>query len=268
MTQTDIAAANPEAWLAARLAAGRPAETWKPVPAWYYEQNGLPVPAVPHQVSDQGRIRNPKGEDLSDRPNGRPKELPPGEQYRLVNLCTGGKRVTVPVHHVVLAGFSPEDRDGRDTRHLGQGDANRAWNWWPEGVAYGTRQENAFDKAPEARSAAAAKARAAQVAAGTAKPPRPVFECLNHARCGGLALNEGRRCAACVVQVGKDAAVLLRLHMPSQSVGEHFGYNGPGWVYAKAVEHGGYVGSAAAARVQRPTLRERVRIAWVKRGMR
>jgi hypothetical protein len=153
---------NPETWLAARLAAGKPAETWKAVPAWYYEQNGLPVPAVPHRVSDQGRIRNAKGAVLADRPNGRPKELPAGEQYRLINLCTGGVKKTVPVHHVVLAGHCAQDRDGRDTRHLGRGRACRAWNWFPEGVCYGTQSENEMDKPQAVRIAASRAANAAR----------------------------------------------------------------------------------------------------------
>lgn len=258
----------PETWLRRRLEAGKPAETWKDVPARYYEQIGLPVPAVPHQVSDQGRIRNPKGDDLSDSPNGRPKELPADEQYRKINLATGGKKKTVLVSHVVFAGHCPEDRAGRETRHLGQGDANRTWNWYPEGIVLGDGRENAFDKPPEVRSAAAAVARAAQTAAGTAKPPRPTYECINHGRCGGLALNEGSRCGACAIQVGRDAAVLLRLHMPSQAVGEFFGCTDGRWVREQAQEHGGYTGSKAEARTQRPSLRERIQIMWIKRRMR
>ena len=256
---------GPETWLRDRLAAGKPAETWGGVPDWYYEQVGLPVPAAPHQVSDQGRIRNAKGSDLADRPNGRPRELPPEEQYRLINLCTGGKKVTVPVHHVVLAVHCPEDRDGRDTRHLGRGRACRAWNWYPEGVVWGTKPENEADKTPEARSAAARTARAAQTAAGTAKPPRPTFRCLYWSRCGGMVLNEGSRCADCAVQIGKDAAVLLGLRMPSQAVGEFFGYTSGDRIYKLAVDHGGYTGSRAEARTQRPALWQRVRLVQVKR---
>lgn len=164
---------NPDAWLAGRLAAGRPAEAWRPVPAWYYEQNGLPVPAVPHQVSDQGRIRNATGRILSDRPNGRPKELPPEQQYRLINLCTGGVKKTVPVHHVVLAGHCPDDRAGRDTRHLGRGWACRSWNWWPEGLAYGTKSENMQDVPAEVRLAASRVALAARHPGRSAKPAPP-----------------------------------------------------------------------------------------------
>ena len=256
----------PDVWLARRLAAGKAAESWVPVPGWYYEQLGLPVPASPHQVSDQGRIRNAKGAVLSDRPNGRPKELPAEEQYRLANLCTGGKRVTVPVHHVVLAGHAAEDRGGRDTRHLGLGDANRAWNWYPEGVTYGTRQENIRDIPPEVRVAAARTARAAQMAAGIAMgPPPPTHECVNYARCGGKALNKGRRCDACVAQVGEYAAALLNEGMRLQDVAEHFGYTADNWTYKLAVEHGGYSGSKAQARTQHPTPWQRIKLVQVKR---
>lgn len=268
VAQTEQAAAEcPETWLARRLAAGLPAESWKPVPGWYYESIGLPVLAVPHQVSDQGRIRNPAGHGLALRPTGRPKELPPGEQYRRTNLCAGGKKVPVLVHHVVLAGFHPEARGDREARHLGQGAANRAWNWYPEGVTYGTRQENAFDKPAEVRSAAARTARAAQTEAGTAKPPRLAYQCRNYsqARCGGMVAKEGSRCGPCAVQVGVDAAVLLRLGMSSQAVGEFFDCTGPVWVYDQAVKHGGLTLGRAEARMQRPALWQRVRLVQVKR---
>ncbi len=168
---------GPEAWLWVRLAAGIPAETWKPVPGWYYEQIGLPVPAVPHQASDQGRIRNAKGDILAIRPNGRPKELPAEDQYRLVNLCAGGKKVTVHAAHVVLAAHCPEDRDGRQVRHLGRGRACRAWNWYPEGVVYGTQSENEFDKPEAVRVAASRAANAARFPQATpaAAPKRSLL---------------------------------------------------------------------------------------------
>ena len=260
----------PRVWLERRLAAGRPAEAWGPVPAWYYEQIGLPVPARPHTASDQGRIRNAKGESLRDRPNGRPKELPAGEQYRITNLCGGGQKITVPVSHVILAVHCPEDRAGRETRHLGKGDANRTWNWWPEGIAWGDPRENAFDKPPQVRSAAAAKARAAQDEQGIAKPPRPAYRCRNwkRAACGGMVTNEGSRCGDCAVQVGKDAAVFLARRMPAQAVGEYYGHTGPDWVLDLARKHGGWTGTAAEARMQRPSPWQRVLIVQAKRRMR
>jgi hypothetical protein len=255
----------PQVWLARRLAAGKPAEVWVPVPGWYYEQIGLPVPAIPHQVSDQGRIRNAKGAVLSRRPTGRPKELPSEEQYLRTNLCGGGKGVPALVSLVVLAGFHPEPRAGRETRHLGKGDANRQWNWYPEGVDYCDARTNAFDKPEKVRRAAAVTARAAQTAAGMVSP-RPTFRCLTWPQCGGMVQNEGSRCAACVVQVGKDAAALLWLRLPSQAVGEFFGYTSGDWVLKLAIEHGGFPSDRKAqARMQHPSPWQRVRLVQVKR---
>jgi hypothetical protein len=254
----------PEVWLARRLAAGKPAESWGPVPGWYYRELGIPVPAVPHQWSDQGRFRNAKGELLAQRPNGRPKELPPEEQYLRANICAGGKKVPVLSSLAVLAVFHPEARNGRQTRHLGKGPANRQWNWYPEGIDYCDERTNAFDKPEEVRHAAAVTARAAQAAAGMVSP-RPTFPCRNQPRCGGMVANEGSRCGACVAQLGRDAAALLGLGMPSQLAGEFFGCTGPGWVYDQAVKHGGCTLTAAQARTQRPALWQRVRLMQVKR---
>lgn len=176
---------GPDTWLRDRLAAGKPAETWADVPDWYYEQIGLPVPARPHQVSDQGLVRNSSAHVLAQRPNGRPVDAPPELQYRLINLCGGGKKVTVAVHAVVLAAHCPEERDGRDTRHLS---GNPTHNWWPEGVTYGDQSENELDKAPEVRVAAARIARAAQL------PPRPAApERLSRVRKAMRWLRGGRR---------------------------------------------------------------------------
>ena len=255
----------PETWLARRLAAGKPAESWAAVPAWYYRQIGLPAPVMPHEVSDQGKIRNAAGHVLSLRPNGRPKELPDEEQYRIINLSTGGQKKTVLVSHVVLAGHDPEDRAGRETRHLGKGPANRTWNWWPEGVKWGRPDENAGDKDEDVRIAAAKAGRAAQTAAGMVSP-RPTFPCRNQSRCGGMVQNQGSRCHACVVQLGKDARILLDLGLPSQKVGEFFGHTSGSWVVEMAIEHGGYPKDRKAeARMQHPTLRQWVRLVQVKR---
>ena len=264
-TATEAPAECPQAWLTPRRAPGEPAESWAPVPGWYYEQIGLPVPSVPHQVSDQGRIRNAAGHVLSQRPNGRPKELPSEEQYLRANICGGGKKVPVLVSLVVLAAFHPEARAGRETRHLGKGDANRQWNWWPEGIDYCDARTNAFDKPEEVRHAAAVAARAAQTAAGMVSP-RPAFRCLTWARCGGMVQNQGSRCAACVAQTGRDAAVLLRLRMPAQAVGEFFGYTSGDWVVKLAIEHGGYPPDRKAeARMQRPSLWQRLQLVQIKR---
>jgi len=150
---------TPEAWLAARLAAGKPAEQWEPIPGW------------PHEVSDQGRVRTAKGRILTQRPNGRPKDAPPELQYRLVDLCVGKEKWTVAVHVLVLTAFEGLKSQGQQCRHLY---GNPAHNWWPEGITWGDGVEQAIDKArmasyhtPEAkarRSDASRRARVKQVA--------------------------------------------------------------------------------------------------------
>jgi hypothetical protein len=127
---------SPETWLAARIAAGRPAETWKPVPGW------------PHEVSDQGRIRTAKGRVLTQRAHNRPREVPPERRYRKADLCSGADKVTVLVHQVVLQAFAGERPAGHESRHL---DDNPVHNWWPENLAWGTPDQNAADKARQPR---------------------------------------------------------------------------------------------------------------------
>lgn len=148
---------NPEIWLAARIAAGQPAETWKPVPGWYYEQVGLPVPAMPHQISDQSCLRTAKGRVLTQRPHNRPREVPPERRYRQADLCLGKEKATVLVHQVVLAAFAGAPEPGQESRHLNDIPVH---NWWPENLAWGTPDQNAADKARQARyHTPAAKAR-------------------------------------------------------------------------------------------------------------
>jgi NUMOD4 motif len=154
---------GPEQWLAARLAAGKPAETWKPIPGW----------EATHEVSDQGRVRTVRGRILTQRPTNRPVEAPPERRYRKTNLCANGDQQTVDVHPLVLGAHAGPRPDGMVSRHLGN-PPNPAWNWWPEGLAWGTPPENEQDKPPEVRVAAARRARAAQIGAhAPSRKPKP-----------------------------------------------------------------------------------------------
>ena len=160
MTKTEAARECPETWLARRLAAGKPAETWKPFPGW----------EATHEVSDQGRVRTVKGRLLTQRPTNRPKDAPPERRYRKANLCANGEQQTVDVHPFVLAAHAGPRPDGMVSRHLS---GNPAWNWYPEGLAWGTPPENERDKPPEVRVAAARKARAAQLTHAPSRKPKP-----------------------------------------------------------------------------------------------
>ena len=131
---------NPETWLAARIAAGQPAETWKPVPGW---------PRSPAARGIRpGPLRTAKGRVLTQRPHNRPRRLPPERRYRQADLCRGKEKVTVLVHQVVLSAFDGPCPPGQQSRHL---DDVPVHNWWPENLAWGTPDQNAADKARQAR---------------------------------------------------------------------------------------------------------------------
>lgn len=107
--------------------------TWKPIPN---HENYL--------VSDDGRVRNSKGRELSGRDI--------GSGHLQVALYTNGKRRDRQVHRMVLAAFVGPCPEGHEVRHLnGVPGDNRLVN-----LAYGTSAENKQDMLrhgthPEAR---------------------------------------------------------------------------------------------------------------------
>lgn len=206
-------------------------ETWKPVAPI----DGCTFSA--YQTSDMGRYRSVdrtsggrrlKGKVLATRYD--------SDGYVLVNLrCDSTdpahNRVhTLLGHKVVLTTFDRPCPPGMEACHSPRGPG---FNWWPEGVRWGTKPENHAD----------------QVAAGTATVPGPTFPCRNAPACGNLVRTEGRRCLDCVRQVGVDAAALLAAGRPLAEVAAGF-RNGPDWIFKLAVEHGGYTGTRTEARTQ------------------
>lgn len=219
---------TPDEWLAARLAAGKPAETWKPLP---------PVDGCAftrYEASDTGRARTAAGDPVSTRLH--------KDGYLLADFrcddpaaCKRKKRGvhTFTMHKVVLAAFAGPRPAGMQGSHL---HGNPAWNWVPEGVGYEDQPANERRKTTRP------------------VPPDPTYPCRNAPSCPNLVINEGRRCLACVAETGRQAAEMLRTGKPLQEVAEHFGYTGGDWVYKLAVQHGGYGKSKAEARTQRPQL--------------
>ena len=224
---------GPEAWLAARLAAGKPAETWKPVP-----RIGR-CAFSGYEASDTGRARSLdriarngrplQGADVSTRPH--------EAGYVLLDMrCDNpacARPHTFTMQKVVLTTFDRPRPRGMDASHLS---GNPAWNWFPEGLAWEPKPDNEARK--ESRP----------------PPPEPSHPCRNAPACPNLVIHEGRRCLNCVTAVGLEAAGMLRAGMPLQQVAEHFGYTGGDWVYGLAVKYGGYDRSKAEARTQRPPL--------------
>jgi hypothetical protein len=164
--------------------------------------------------------------------------------YEAVNVIrdSDGRQVCVLVHVMVLLAHHPAFRgldrfpDGLETRHNPV--TGPLFNAYPEGLWPGTKAQNAADK----------------------DEPVPQHPCRNAPACPNMVVTPDRRCVDCVIAVGREAADLLRLGMPLQQVAERFGYTGPDWVYSLAVKHGGYEGTKADARTQRPRLGQRVRL--------
>jgi hypothetical protein len=169
--------------------------------------------------------------------------------YGIVNVVSdSGKPMSVAVAPMVLLAHHPAFRGldrfppGLETRHnpvIG----DKRFNAYPEGLWPGTKTQNAADK-------------------GAQEPQHP---CRNAPRCANLVVTPGRRCAECVPAVGREAADLLRLGMPSLKVAGQFGYTDDRWVLDLARKFGGWEGTNAEARAQRPTLRQRVQLA-ARRG--
>jgi hypothetical protein len=204
-----------------------------------------------YEVSGKGRARSVDRKVGNRQLRGKLLATRPHENgYRLVNLrCDSTdpdhNRVhTVTMHRVVLTTFAGPCPDAMEACHSSRGPA---FNWWPEGIRWGTKPENHAD----------------MVAAGTAVVPES-FPCRNHGRCGGTARQQGRRCRACVTEVGQDAAMLLNAGMGLQDVAARFGFTKDDWVYKLAAEHG-YTGTKADARGQRPRGLQRVTLARVQR---
>ena len=141
-------------------------------------------PVYPHEGSNLGRARSLRGTVLRQRPNNTPKDTPPGERYQLMDIwmprppCEqqeNGRWIhrpapackckeTVSVHVFITEchwGLKKYRRQVARHRHGG----SKADNSWENLLGWGFPSDNELDKPPEVRSAAARKAREAQIAA-------------------------------------------------------------------------------------------------------
>jgi len=207
---------GPGVWLAARLAAGKPAETWKPVA----KIDGCTFSA--YEASDQGRRRRLDGDPFSNRPGS-------GGYVRAKLSCDnpGHGPHTITMQKIVLTTFDRPRPRGMEACHS---KAGPQFNWWPEGVRWDTKPANEAEKDEPPT------------------PPEPSFPCKNAPACPNLVVNEGRRCLDCVTEVGRQAAAMLNAGVVLFDVREHFGYKGDKWVFDLAVRYGGYAGSIEDAR--------------------
>ena len=151
-----------------------------------------------YETSDKGRYRSIdrkqgnrqlRGKVLATRRN--------DDGYVLVNIrCDStdpehGRVHTISGQKIVLYTFAGEPEPGQEACHSDRG---KAFNWYPEGVRWGSRPENLADMAAEGRAANGRPFAA----------PKPPASCI---RCGGpITRPGGRRCHECIVAIGREAA--------------------------------------------------------------
>ena len=143
---------SPETWLAARLAAGMPAETWKPVPQdrrlRLHRVRGRPTPAAPGPSTASAVTGAPCRAARCSTRAGKDDGY-----VRLDMRCDNPacKRPhTFTMQKVVLNTFDGARRRGMEASHL-QG--NPAWNWFPEAAGVG---RPAGERGPQGEPAPAA----------------------------------------------------------------------------------------------------------------
>jgi len=224
-----------------------------------YPERWEPVPRIDgcafsgYQCSTMGLVRS------LDRttPGGRAlrgtvlKATPGSGGYVRVKLACDDpahKPHTLTMQKIVLRTFAGECPPGMEARHLDSDPANNRWAPGNEeetrkaggNLVWGTKAENHADK-------------------DDPQPPKPTYPCLNafpRGTCDGKALNPGRRCIRCTVDVGIEAARMLRDGQNLETVRQHFGYKTGDWVFGLAVRYGGYPAELKdQARTQQPPLK-------------
>lgn len=211
----------------------------------------LPAPFSKYEVSFDGfgpgqrPVRRAGGNLLATQPSNR--------KYLLVKpYDDDGKQQTVTVHSLVLLGATGVPcPPGLESRHLDDDPLNNRWRPGATddevranggNLVRGTKRQNAADKYRR----------------GVPRTPAATHPCINHDRCGGLVVNQGRRCLPCAQDVGVRAAAMLDAGVNLEDVTARLGYQTPEWVHKLARDHGGYAGTLAVARSQQPPWTRRV----------
>jgi len=227
-----IPQSGPETWLAARLAKGLPAETWKPM-----ARIGR-CTFSGYEVSDTGSARSLSRTGRNGRPlDGGPVSTRRSSSgYLQLDMrcdseaCKGAHTFTV--QKAVLWTFDKPRPRGMDASHLY---GNPEHNWYPEGLAWEDKPTNEgrkIDRPP---------------------PPDPAHPCRNAAAgCENKVLNEGRRCEPCCADAGRDIAAMLRAGARLSEAAEKYEYTSLAWPLQLAAKYGGYTGTMADAMNLRP----------------
>jgi len=206
---------------------------------------------------EQRPVRNKTTGNLmavSEGTRGRPGGVQRAKGYLQVKLYNdAGKQETKAVHSLILLANVGPPPEGMQTRHLDSDPWNNRWEPGDEETTRKAGGNLIYGDGPQQRKD--------QMEAGTAVPPPATFPCVNHARCGGMAVRDGRRCLPCLKETGIRAAALLNEGMPLAAVTRKLGYQSTSerWVFGLARDYGGYRGTITQARTQkRPPLLRRV----------
>jgi hypothetical protein len=213
------------------------------VTEWY----PLPSPFSKYEVSFDGF--GPDQRPVRRIGGSKPLSTQPAQHggYLMVKpYDDSGVRQTVAVHILVLlAAAGVPCPAGLESCHLDDDPLNNRW-----------RPGDTDDEVRAAggnlvRRTKAQNARHKFLNGGQAPAPK-AYECVNHARCGGMVANPGRRCGPCAESVGHQAAVMLDYGLSLDDVAARLGYSNADWVHKLAVKYGGYTESLAHARAQQP----------------
>lgn len=185
-----------------------------------------------YEVSDKGRHRRIGSEDaLSQRLN-----APKPPYYWLLDFRTaGGERVTVSGQVAVLEAFTGiRCPPGLESLH---GEYGSLVNW-RENLSRGTRKQNEAEK--EA-------------------PVTPTFPCRYQHKCGNTVTKEDGSCGPCSEEDGRRVGRMLADGMNLEVAAVRISRSSD-WAYKIAVDHGGYTGTKRQARLQQPSVTQRLRI--------
>jgi hypothetical protein len=212
--------------------------TWKPIPGfrWYEASDHGEIRSIDRTVG----TRHLKGTVLKPQPN--------NGGYLLVKLTDdqGGKR-TCSVHRLVMLTFVGECPAGMQVRHLDDDPTHNRWapTTPPGNLVYGPRWAQEDDKYRNGR------------------PRVPRYEPRQCIRCGQPVDKGGRRCHACVVEIGEQAAELLRAGVTLEEVNTRLGYGNAAYLHTLAVKYGGWGRLPSPSVTPAPvTFRDRWRLRW------
>ena len=168
------------------------------------------------------RIDSKRPMAVSVGPNGYPRVKPYNDD---------GKQVTIEVHAIVYNTYAEEPcPDGMQIRHYDDDPWNNRWR--PGGEAASVAAGgNLFAGDRDAQEAD-------KYRNGRPRPePRPERHCV---RCHAILSTNGKRCHLCVVDLGQQAAGLLRAGHAPEDVATALDYPSTEGIVKLAVVHGGY----------------------------